>query len=257
MQLPSLLRPLQKIAVRLKIYTFLLMLAVLIVIGLLLFTQFFSVHRIEIHGDTNENNPIGLDTLKNKNIIFLSTKEFEKIILDQNPTIATISITKKYPDALIIIIRSSSPLAYLKLNGGFALLDEKAKVLAKVKSTSLKLALINFYQLFDFQQMSIGDTLNYREITTTNYLLKKSQDLNLVVESIDINGLSMIVFNVKYPSTKEEGQPASRQVTILFNGEKDKEKQGFELETIIKRFKIEAKEFKALDFRFDKPVVSF
>lgn len=257
MRLPSLHQSFPKIASKLKLYVFLFILAGAIVTGLFYLSDFFSIKSIEVVSELPADKIIGINTLKNKNIFFLSVKESEEALLSQNPGVAHISIQKHYPNSLIILIRPTAPLAYLRLNGGYALLDDNSKIVAKTKTPEKPLPLINFYQLFDFAQMRIGETLIYKEMVAAIYLLKSAQDLNLRVESIDINGLSMIVFNVKNPARGGESHPTDMPVTILFSGEKNKDKQAFELETIIKRFKIEAKEFKTLDFRFDKPVVTF
>ena len=63
--------------------------------------------------------------------------------------------------------------------------------------------------------------------------------------TIDIKGQDMLVFNLE--SDKE----------IIFSNKKEKELQDYQLEFIIKQFKIEGKEFKKIDLRFEKPVVTF
>ena len=41
------------------------------------------------------------------------------------------------------------------------------------------------------------------------------------------------------------------------SNKKEKELQDYQLEFIIRQFKIEGKEFKKIDLRFDKPVIAF
>ena len=63
--------------------------------------------------------------------------------------------------------------------------------------------------------------------------------------TIDIKGQDMLVFNLI------DGKQ------IIFSNSKDKNTQNYQLELIIKQFKIEGKEFKKIDLRFDKPIISF
>ncbi len=141
-------------------------------------------------------------------------------------------------------IEPAQAAAYFKLNKGFAALDENGKIINKSENKILDLPVINYYQQFDFFQLNLGSRIDYKDLTTALFLVKKSHDINLKIDSIDINGLSMIVFNLK-------------DKKIYFTSQKSSEEQAYELETLIKQFKIEAKDFKTLDLRFDKPIVSF
>ena len=47
------------------------------------------------------------------------------------------------------------------------------------------------------------------------------------------------------------------QKEIIFRNKKEKELQDYQLEFIIRQFKIEGKEFKKIDLRFDRPIISF
>ena len=84
--------------------------------------------------------------------------------------------------------------------------------------------------------------MEYNDIKTTLFFLKKLGELDLGVANVDINGLNMIRLNLK-------------SGVILATTEKDLETQAYQLEKIIKQFRIEGKEFETLDLRFDKPVV--
>ena len=42
---------------------------------------------------------------------------------------------------------------------------------------------------------------------------------------------------------------------IIFSLEKNRTIQAYQLETLIKQFQIEGKEFVSLDLRFDKPII--
>ncbi|MBI4226228.1 hypothetical protein HY612_03905 [Candidatus Roizmanbacteria bacterium] len=202
-----------------------------------------QIKTIIVEGDIPEYQIRGLENLKGINILLLTESYVAENLVKNNPMIQLDEVAKEFPNKLILKFKSIVPLAAVKLNEGYALLSEDAKILKKSKTTR-NLPIINFYQRLDYYQIVPGNKLDYKEIVTTLTLLKKSQDLNLKVESIDIGGLSMIEFNLNAKK-------------IIFTAEKDKKIQNFELETIMKQFKIEAKDFKELDLRFDKPIVRF
>lgn len=214
------------------------------------FNSYFRLRTIQLEGDLPKNNVLGIEGLKGLNLYFLSESFITDAVNNNNPNIVVDDVIKEFPDKLIIKLRLIDPIAQLKLNAGYAQLSVEGKILKRLKQKDT-IPTINFYQQLDYYQINPGNKLDYEEIEITLVLLKKSQYLNLKVENIDISGLNMIVFNLKDSTGSGQGKK------ILFTAEKDREKQEMELETIIKQFKIEAKEFKVLDLRFDKPIVKF
>lgn len=240
----------QKIFPKISLY-FLIILSTSIIFFILGYVKsYFQIKTILVEGESFNNQIKGLENLKGSNIFFLTDNQIRVTLVKDNPSIQLDEIVKELPDKLILRLKHIEPIVALKLNQGYALLSNEGKILKKGK-TSSNLPVINFYQQFDYFQIVTGNTLDYKEIVTTLFLLKKSQGLNLKVESIDISGLSMIVFNLK--DTTSAGQ----EQKIIFTSERDIRKQSYELETTIRQFKIEAKDFKVLDLRFDKPVVKF
>jgi bifunctional N-acetylglucosamine-1-phosphate-uridyltransferase/glucosamine-1-phosphate-acetyltransferase GlmU-like protein len=74
-------------------------------------------------------------------------------------------------------------------------------------------------------------------------VVKLVTDLQLDPVSIDINGDDMILCNL---SGKK----------IFFSTKKDIRQQEYQLTEIIKQFKIKGKQFKAVDLRFEKPIIT-
>lgn len=208
------------------------------------FVKYFSVRSIEIESSENSPEVIGLTTLKNSNLIFLNEAKIEKSLLENNTNLKEIKLEKKYPNTLILKIKLNQPLAYLKLNQGYAAISENAKVIYKTKSEISNKTVIKYYQTFYYQQIQPNINLNFRDLEIALFFLKKLKDFDIKVDSIDINSLNMLVFNIN-------------QKKILFTSDRTKGDQSYELETLIKQFKIEAKDFKILDLRFNKPVVTF
>ncbi|MEK9169228.1 MAG: hypothetical protein AAB788_00635, partial [Patescibacteria group bacterium] len=73
----------------------------------------------------------------------------------------------------------------------------------------------------------------------------KLKQINLRPLTIDIKGQDMLVFNL------------NDSKVIVFSNSKDKDVQDYQLELIIRQFKIEGKEFKKIDLRFNKPIIQF
>lgn len=236
---------------KLKIYSLIVVIVLMVFFTFLFLNSYFLLKTINIEGNITNNKLIGLESLKGANMLFLSIQTIADTINKNNPAIMIEDITKEYPDKLYLKLESLDSLAQLKLNIGFAQLSENGKIYKKIKEKDKKLPVISFYQKFDYYQLNTGESLDYEEITTALFLLKICQDLDLKVESIDISGLSMIVFNLKDPDS------IGIDKKILFSAQKGREKQANELETLLRQFKIKAQEFKMLDLRFDKPIVKF
>lgn len=234
-----------------KVYLSILIVTVTVFLILISFNSYFELKTIHIEGDNLNIQIFGLENLKGKNLYLLSEELVTGILNENNPKLIVDELVKEYPDSLTIKLKSVQPIAQIKLNIGFAELSAEGKILKKLKQKDDNLPLINFYQQFDYYQISQGSKLDYKELKTTLFLLKKIQDLALKVDSIDISGLNMIVFNLKNPSGNREVKK------IFLSAEKERRKQSLELETILSQFKIEGKDFKELDLRFDKPVVRF
>lgn len=206
--------------------------------------SYFSVKHIIVEKGNGKYNIIGVDNLKEKNMLLLSLPQEENNLEDQNPFVGFVEIKKQYPQTLRIQIYDSQPIATLKLTNGYALLNNQGKILSKAKVADSQFPIITYYQAFDYTMFQSGEKINYSEISTALFFLEKMSHLNLQVERVDISGSSVIVCNL-------------RDKKIFISNTKDKAQQLFELETITKQFKIKAQNFKELDLRFDKPVVRF
>ena len=234
-----------------KLYFLITFIAFSLFLLLLGINSYYQLRIIQIEGSTPKDHILGLDSFKGTNLYFLSTGSIIDAVNKNNPNILIDEVVKEFPDKIVLKIKYIEPIAHLKLNVGYAELSDEGKILKKIKTIETRskqkdkqLPIINFYQQFDFSQIIPGNTLDYEEVVVALFLLKKCNDLDLKIESIDISGLNMIVFNLI-------------DKKIIFSAEKDKDKLALELEAIIKQFKIEAKDFKILDLRFDKPIVRF
>ena len=235
---------LKKFLNKLKFFLFFLFLCLLFFSILCFLNQFFLIKNIELVSDkkfllTNK------DELINKNLFLINEDETAKKIVFKNPQLKRAVVNKVWPNTLKITVYFYEPTAALIVNQGFFNLSSDGRILAKIKDGQPSLPVINYYQKLNSNSFETGDRIDYEDIRQTLFFIDKLRQINLVPLTIDIKGQDMLVFNLE---SDEE---------IIFSNKKEKELQDYQLEFIIKQFKIEGKEFKKIDLRFEKPVVTF
>lgn len=205
--------------------------------------EIFRIKKIVIIGP-KKNFDLKLQTLSKIPIFFINEKNEEKKFLNNNPYLKNIKIEKQLPSTLIIYPEYYQPEAQLKINQGYLLLSEDGRILEKTKVKYDNLLTINFYQKLNSQEVNIGDFITFKELKLSLQLIPIFKKLNIKINSIDIFGLNMIVFNL------DNNQ-------VFFSGEKDSKKTEYELTSILKKIKLEHQNFKKLDLRFNKPIIIF
>lgn len=227
---------------KIKLIALLLILIAILFFGFYFLDKFLSIKNIVITGTTNKI--IGLEELKNLNTFFLNTEESADNIVRKNPAIKSIVIEKKLPNTLIVKVIENKLLASLIVSNGYFYLSEEGRIIFKAKSNLEKIPTITFYQKLNFQQHNAGDHITYKDIQYGLFFIKSLTDLGFKVESLEINGVNMLLFNLK-------------DKKIIFSSDKDKELQLYLLDEIVRQFKIEGKNYKEIDLRYDKPIVRF
>jgi stress response protein SCP2 len=192
---------------------------------------------------------LGFDSLYGKSTLLLSQKEVEKHIIERNPVVKNVQMDIEYPSTLLFSLQIYKPIAIFDADAGYFLLSEDGKVLEKMRKTEQALPHVKFYQKISYLQTQPGDTIDFRELEAGLSFYKSTLDLGLRIDTIDINGLNMIALYVSKPD---------KQVSkVLFTTQKDAQQQIHELEAIIKKLRLEGKEFKSLDLRFKRPIIVF
>lgn len=225
-----------------KYLLLLLLLSTTGALSLLVADYYFEVKKVEIISEKLKETQSFENIFIGKNILFLSEETVKKNISESNPQVGNIRLEKIYPDTVRIRVELDNPIAILTVDQGLFVLNNSGKIISKVKTDNTNLPKINYYQKLNYSSFVPGDYVEYNDIKTTLVLLKKLEGLDLEVANVDINGLNMIRLNLK-------------SGVILATTEKDLKTQVYQLEKIIKQFRIEGKEFETLDVRFDKPVV--
>jgi len=235
---------LMKFLNRLKFFLFFPLLCLLFFFILFFINQFFLIKKVELISErkfllANKNELI------NKNLIFINQDEIAKKIIQENSLLKTVVIDKVWPATLKVNVYFYEPIAALIVSQGFFNLSADGRILSKIKDNRSSLPIINYYQKLNSNSFQTGDWIDYKDIQQTLFFIDKLGQINLMPLTIDISGQDMLVFNL------------NGDKKIVFSNQKEKELQDYQLELIIRQFKIEGKEFKKIDLRFNKPVIEF
>lgn len=211
------------------------------ILALLFFLNFyFSVKTVQVHGTKYLQ---GIDTLKGENLILLDETKYEKIFYLQNVNFSSVDLYKQFPQTVIINIKQSKPVITLPVANGFYILSAEGRIIEKNRKNNTKLPIIQYYQKLNFQEYQIGDTISNIDLQYGIELFQKLSYLGIGIDSIDINGLDMILLK-------------KGQVEYVFTTTKSVDEQYQDLKLVLESFKKKQKEYTKIDMRFDKPIVT-
>ncbi len=202
------------------------------------------IRTITIQGYSGSIPLRGLSSYSRKNLLLVSPEDLKKTVLAENPQIRSVMVKKVFPNSLSISVEIHLFIAVFEMNNGYVYLSEDGRIIQKNKEKKGEFPLIRYYQKMNYASYNVGENLEYNDILTSLHFLKTLSDLGLQTDTIDINGFDMLLFSVG-------------DKKLFFTTEKEKETQDYELKEIIKQFKIEGRDFKSLDLRFEKPIIRF
>ena len=218
---------------------------ILVLGGLYFVDNTYRIKHIKVLKDQPSATVAGYPEIEEKYLFLTSEKDIAATITHTNPSIKSVSVHKVYPDTITLDIIRYEPLVYLKSQEGFFLLSDEAVILGKSKEQENKsLPVITYYQSVPFAEYQAGEQLPLQDIRDSIFFLRKLRELGVKINSIDIAGFHMLGL---YTEDKK----------YFFSSEKDRSIQMYDIEQAIKRFKSEKSEYKAIDVRFDKPVITF
>src|SRR3989344_4785811 len=197
---------------------------------------------LEIKNDKTDHKIIGLTDYNNQSLFLINDKELSDEIKKKNPYLKSLKIAKKFPSTLVLYPDFYQPMAALEVSVGYFILSEDGRILAKTKENNRDLTLVNYYQKLNYYSYSAGDYLDLIDIQLGTSFLQNLFRLGYEVDILDIADRDMLVFNVG-------------EKKIIFTAAKDIGLQMYELNQIIRQFKIKGQDFKSIDLRFEKPVV--
>jgi len=208
------------------------------------FYNFCKVKTIKIEGVPKNTVFYGIEGIRDNSLFFLSEEEVEKFIKKSNPSVSSVSLVKQYPQTVILSIALYEPYVYFQADKGYFVLSSDGQILKKIKSgeMDMDLPIIHYFEMLNFASYTPGDKIDLKDVRMTLDFLNAVKKQSLKVNTIDINGVDVIGFKLK---DKE----------IVFSTEKAVDGQVYQLEQIIHQFRIQGKDFKKLDLRFNRPVL--
>ena len=236
----------------------------LILIGFWLKSDFWQIKKVDCQFNQlncNEEiaNKINELSLR-KNLIFFPNQMIVSKIKQDFPQVETVKIKKRLPHKLLFELISRKPVAALavelfsdgeatnsanltgpnfSLTGVYFLVDQEGVIVKKMEENpNLPLVLVK-----NNPQLQAGDKINQEEILKTIEILI-SMKLHLLEPKI-----------ARIISLREIEIWLENEILVLFNGQKDIGVQLDSLQFIYSRSKIEGKQIKKIDLRFDKPVI--
>lgn len=236
-------RPLRKKFFQNKWFFLLLFILFVITVSLLIFgNMYFSIKQVEIVSPDKNLKIRGIEKFQGSNILFLSEDSIGQILYERNPQIKKVFVEKKYPQTLKLFLETEDPISGLSVSGGFFYLSENGKILQKTKKRISSIHVISYYQKLSYLTYAYGDVIDFKDIKTALFFIKKVKDLGLRILSVDIAGVNMVRLEIQSGS-------------LIFTSQKSIRNQEYELTTVIRQFKIEGRAFESIDFRFNKPVI--
>lgn len=227
-----------------KFILFFILLCAFFFISFLLVDRLFLIKKIELVSSMNFSL-VNRDEILNKSLLFINKEKIADRIIKDNFNVKTAKVEKVLPDRLKVEVSFYEPCASLIVSKGFFNLSCDGRILQKINKLQANLPLVNYYQKLNNGSFSTGDWINFNDLKNSLLIAEKLKQINLIILTIDIKGQDMLVFNLI--DNKQ----------IVFSNNKDKNVQEYQLELIIKQFKIEGKTFKKIDLRFEKPIIQF
>lgn len=204
----------------------------------------FRVKYIRVAGVRAGYPLYGLEALKNKRMPLLSEAKAKEVVQSANPHLGTVSVKKTLPDTLELQVAPAKPVLLFKAEGGYFVLDAAGKIIAKTKTVDGygALPVLNYFQRIHYANVQPGSELRMSDLLMAVKFLQKVRSLGMEVITIDIDGVDVIGLNLN-------------KQAILFSSEKDVESQVYQLEQILRQFKVQGRDFVKLDLRFNRPVL--
>lgn len=183
--------------------------------------------------------------LQAEDILFLSANEIIEKVGKRRPELSRVQVKKRLPSELIFQLEERQPEVAVMIEGApegnFYLVDREGVFLEKVASSSgLPFILVN-----SLAEPERGEKLDQSGIKRAVDLLVGLQ-LRLLKPQI-----------AKITSEKEIEIQLGNEIQTIFSLKKDLEEQLDSLQFIFSRTKIEGRQPRRVDLRFDKPVITY
>ncbi|MCL5970790.1 MAG: FtsQ-type POTRA domain-containing protein [Patescibacteria group bacterium] len=200
-------------------------------------SQVFKIKNIET--TAREEDMQGFPYLGNRYLFSIYEAELNKFFL-RNPEIKKISVQKRFPNTLYIDVVYRTKLAQIFSDDNLFILDEEGLIFEREASLSA-LPLIQEKP----KSLNLGTNITQSNILVALKILNTANRYNL--RFVDIVPLD--------ESTVEMSLDNGTRIVIGLNAKAEDIVSS--LQMILKRFTIEGKTISKIDYRFEKPVITF
>lgn len=188
---------------------------------------------------------VGTDTkrffkeqLKGKNLITLDTLKVSARAVSNFPVIESATIEKKFPREVQVFLTERSPLAIISARNGNFVVDKNGQVFCEAgENTILPKVLFK-------DNLNIGDLVSAKNIVARIRLLSALKEKSIPVSEVSVAESSISALIKNGPSAIFEIDSDFSELVSL-------------LKQIILKYRIEGKDLRKVDLRFQNPVVSF
>jgi len=229
---------------RLKGALFLSIVACILALVCVNVKNIFSVKEIIITSNHSKDYLLGLEQYHLQFLPFLSVEDVQNELVKKNPIATEVKASKVYPNKLILNIQIGRPVASVNVGGEYALLSANGRILEKVKTRPIGLAEIKYYQQVFKEQVKIGELFGFNDLQMAVRFVDILRTIGYKVSRVDIDSFYMIRLELD----------GSRE--ILVTADKDIQEQEYQINAILRQFKIDGSEFKRIDVRYNKPIMT-
>lgn len=199
--------------------------------------SFFTLRNIEVIG-TGIELVVDQEKLP-RSLLFFPSERTRKELISQNPVLADLKITKRYPSTLVITPTIREPFARLYGKERAVLLDAQGIVLADAGASTIPLPRINV----PAEGLRVGQKVTDKSVNQSLTFLSGTKDILSSHEFTSLDGGSI--------------RASTEQLDILFTQDADLSTLIPTLQTLLNGFRIKGTLPAQIDLRFDKPVVTF
>lgn len=202
-----------------------------------LIINFFELKKVIVTSDKSEI--YGLSELNGLNLLFLDENKTASNLTKKNLNLKSISIKKIYPSTLMLSTLSKSYRAQINSNNSIILVDEESMLLSNNDALSSNLPVIEVINI----PLTINQKADWRierAVTLYEQLIKNT----IIVGNITLDGSESFVKVMTAEGTE-----------ITISDKDDVYRIAASLQIIFNRFRIEGKNIRSVELRFDKPVI--
>lgn len=209
------------------------------------FDAYSRIQNITVHGMYGEDALTGATQYKNLPYWSIDTNTIKTSLQELNPKVEVLSVRKRFPDELSIVVKKLYPMAYIVSGDGYLLLSHEGHILEKGRETlPTDIPEIYYYQNLVFSSYRVGTDIDIKEVRDALYFMEVLEKNGEHVVDIDIEGYHMLGLNTETHQ-------------FVFSSEKDRDTQAYQCDQALRQFLLTGDHFVGMDFRFEKPVVKF